>query len=173
MDAHFNFSAGTAKTAVIAAVADYLHSLTIDFNKVDSQRPWGAFFVVSLESLDAFLKTYFEDYDPTLVKQFGSAVSPKILLVAPGQKLSWQYHERRAELWRAVTPVGYVRSSDNTETAAKQLASGKYAQFQPQERHRLVGLEAWGVVAEIWQHIDPQHLSSEDDIVRVSDQYGR
>ena len=41
------------------------------------------------------------------------------------------------------------------------------------ERHRLVGLENWGVVAEFWQHTDPDHPSDEDDIVRVQDDYKR
>jgi hypothetical protein len=41
------------------------------------------------------------------------------------------------------------------------------------ERHRLIGLENWGVVAEFWQHTDPEHPSDEDDIVRVQDDYKR
>jgi hypothetical protein len=41
------------------------------------------------------------------------------------------------------------------------------------ERHRLIGLEKWGVVAEIWQHIDMSSPSDEHDIVRVSDDYER
>jgi hypothetical protein len=28
--------------------------------------------------------------------------------------------------------------------------------LQQGERHRLVGLEEWGVVAEIWQHTDAE-----------------
>jgi hypothetical protein len=29
------------------------------------------------------------------------------------------------------------------------------------------------LVAEIWQHTDPENPSDEDDIVRVSDDFGR
>jgi hypothetical protein len=29
------------------------------------------------------------------------------------------------------------------------------------------------LVAEIWQHTDPDHPSNEDDIVRVQDDFGR
>jgi hypothetical protein len=36
-----------------------------------------------------------------------------------------------------------------------------------------VGLNEWGVLAEIWQHINPAHPSDEDDIVRVQDDFGR
>jgi hypothetical protein len=41
------------------------------------------------------------------------------------------------------------------------------------ERHRLIGLDDYGVIAEIWQHIDTENPSDEDDIVRVQDDYGR
>lgn len=41
------------------------------------------------------------------------------------------------------------------------------------ERHRLVGVDEWGIVAEIWQHTDAAHPSDEDDIVRVQDDFGR
>ena len=41
------------------------------------------------------------------------------------------------------------------------------------ERHRLVGLNDWGMVAEIWQHIDANNPSDENDIIRVQDDFGR
>jgi hypothetical protein len=40
-------------------------------------------------------------------------------------------------------------------------------------RHRLVGLDNWGVVTEIWQHTDVEHPSDESDIVRLQDDFGR
>ena len=39
--------------------------------------------------------------------------------------------------------------------------------------HRLVGLSNWGIIAEIWQHTDPEKPSDEEDIVRVQDDFGR
>ena len=41
------------------------------------------------------------------------------------------------------------------------------------ERHRLIGLDDYAVVAEIWQHTDANHPSDEDDIIRVQDDFGR
>ncbi len=41
------------------------------------------------------------------------------------------------------------------------------------ERHRLIGLDTWGVVAEFWQHTDAMSPSNEDDIVRLQDDYAR
>jgi hypothetical protein len=40
-------------------------------------------------------------------------------------------------------------------------------------RHRLVGMDEWGAVAEVWMHSDPQHPSDENDIVRLQDDYAR
>jgi hypothetical protein len=40
-------------------------------------------------------------------------------------------------------------------------------------RHRLIGADSWGVVAEIWQHTDHTYPSEETDIVRVQDDFGR
>ena len=45
--------------------------------------------------------------------------------------------------------------------------------LQQGERHRLIGLDEFAVIAEIWQHTDANHLSDEDDIVRVQDDFGR
>jgi hypothetical protein len=41
------------------------------------------------------------------------------------------------------------------------------------QRHRLIGLDQWGVVAEIWQHTDSENPSDESDIVRLQDDFGR
>ena len=41
------------------------------------------------------------------------------------------------------------------------------------ERHRIIGLDKWTVIAEIWQHEDATHPSNEEDIVRLEDKYGR
>ena len=50
---------------------------------------------------------------------------------------------------------------------------GNFIQLDKGERHRLIGLDSWGIVAEIWQHTDPENPSDEDDIVRLQDDFGR
>jgi len=50
---------------------------------------------------------------------------------------------------------------------------GDVITFDNQERHRLIGLDNIGVVAEIWQHIDIDNPSDENDIVRLKDDYNR
>ena len=53
------------------------------------------------------------------------------------------------------------------------LRKGDKIKLQQGERHRLIGMKAWGMVAEIWQHTDSTNPSDEDDIVRLEDDFGR
>jgi hypothetical protein len=53
------------------------------------------------------------------------------------------------------------------------LNIGDTITLQQGERHRLIGLSDYAVIAEIWQHTDATHPSDEDDIVRVQDDFGR
>lgn len=168
------FEPGATKENVFKQVGAYLEDLTIKIASIDKERPWGGFLVIDGSSTEEFINTHFPDYDRSQIVQFGNMLSPKILLVAPGQKLSWQYHDRRAELWKGIEgPTGYMRSINDTQGKIQMLTNGGTVQFDPGERHRLVGLENWGIVAEIWQHTDSANPSDEDDIVRLADEYGR
>lgn len=170
----FGFTPETSKEEVFNKVQAYLGDLAIDIASMDSERPWGGFFVIDEGSTDIFINQFFPDYDIEDIKQFGSKLSPKILVVGPGEELSWQYHYRRAELWKCVEgPVGYRRSLDDTQSEVIALQNGEIVQFAPSERHRLVGNGTWGIVAEFWQHTNPEQPSDEDDIVRLQDKYGR
>ena len=101
-------------------------------------------------------------------------LSPKILVVAPGKRLSWQYHHRRAELWRVVQgQAGVIRSENDIQGELEILNLGDLVTLKQGERHRLIGLDDFAVIAEIWQHTDSNHPSDEDDIVRVEDDFGR
>ena len=69
--------------------------------------------------------------------------------------------------------VGVVTSETDQEGELKLHYPNSLIKLRQGERHRLVGLEEWGVLAEIWQHTDANHPSDEDDIVRVQDDFGR
>lgn len=145
------------------------------FNIIDHDfdRPWGGFFVIDEEQSKQFIERYFSEKEMGEINISGR-LSPKILLVEPGKRLSWQYHHRRAELWKVVEgPVGIVRSLTDQQKEVKSYKAGDVVTLQQGERHRLVGLENWGIVAEIWQHIYADHPSNEKDIVRISDDFGR
>lgn len=101
-------------------------------------------------------------------------LSPKILIVNPKTKLSWQYHNRRAKIWQVYKgEVGVVRNDDDTEGELKEFSEGEQIKLSQGERHRLIGLNNYGVVAEIWQHTVQNNPSNEEDIIRVQDDFGR
>ncbi|GGG48883.1 hypothetical protein GCM10011378_26300 [Hymenobacter glacieicola] len=139
----------------------------------DQSRPWGGFFVIQEDQAQQFADTYFEGLSVEELRISGK-LSPKVLLVAPHQRLSWQYHHRRAEIWRVVSgTVGVVTSPTDEEGELKTYGPGEQITLQQGERHRLVGLDGWGTLAEIWQHTDAGQPSDENDIVRVQDDFGR
>ena len=79
----------------------------------DFERPWGGFFVIEEEDAQLFSNIYFDGFNIDTLRKAGK-LSPKILLVKPQARLSWQYHHRRAETWRVVEgPVGVIRSFDD------------------------------------------------------------
>ncbi|WP_432713112.1 phosphoheptose isomerase [Pedobacter sp.] len=140
---------------------------------VDDTRPWGGFFVIDEQQAQQFANVYFNGLNVDDLKISGK-LSPKILVVAPKKRLSWQYHHRRAEIWQVVSgTVGVVTSATDEEGELQKLAPGTGIKLEKGERHRLIGLEDWGIVSEIWQHTDPENPSDESDIVRVQDDFGR
>lgn len=145
------------------------------FNVVtkDESRPWGGFFVIDEAQAQQFADTYFDGLDVDTLK-IGGKLSPKVLIVAPNARLSWQYHHRRAEIWQVVSgEVGIKTSETDEEGELKNYLPGQQIKLHQGERHRLIGLDDWGVVAEIWQHTDAENPSDENDIVRVQDDFGR
>lgn len=139
----------------------------------DLSRPWGGFLVIDETQADQFIEAWFPGYSKAQL-MLGNKLSPKMLMAAPGKRLSWQYHFRRAEIWRVVEgPVKVVTSDTDEEKYEKIYSSGEIIVLQQGERHRLVGLEHWGVIAEIWQHTQPEAPSDENDIVRLQDDFGR
>ena len=165
---------GTSKDEVMHSVEDYLVELELAVASRDFTRPWGGFFVIEESLADRFIKLFFPHLNAADLSIVGK-LSPKILIVAPGQRLSWQYHHRRAEIWKLAAGVaGIVTSETDTEGQLKKLALGEIVQLKQGQRHRLVGLpEGWGMIAEIWRHTDANHPSDENDIVRVQDDFGR
>ena len=151
------------------------HVKSLEFNVVskDFNRPWGGFLVIDETQAQDFSNKFFEGLDVNTLK-IGGKLSPKILIVKPNARLSWQYHNRRAEIWQVYKgSAGIVRSDTNIENEMKIYNEGDQIVLQQGERHRLMGLDDFCVVAEIWQHTDANHPSDEEDIIRVQDDFGR
>ena len=136
-------------------------------------RPWGGFFVIDESQAQEFADAYFEGMNVEELKISGK-LSPRILVIAPHKRLSWQYHHRRAEIWRILSGhVGVITSNTDEEGELMECKPGDLICISQGQRHRLVGLKNWAVVAEIWQHTDNQNPSDENDIVRLQDDFGR
>ena len=139
----------------------------------DFERPWGGFLVIEEAQAQSFSNYFFKGLDVNTLK-IGGKLSPKVLMVQPKARLSWQYHNRRAEIWQIYKgSAGIIRSNTDQENPMKIYSEGAQIVLAQGERHRLIGLDDFCVVAEIWQHTDANYPSDEDDIVRVQDDFGR
>jgi mannose-6-phosphate isomerase len=151
-----NFPAEVKKDEVFAAVRAFLTRLK--FTVINEEyRPWGGFFVIDERATSD-----------------GNKLSPKILIVEANKRLSWQFHNRRSEIWKVIggTP-GIITSLTDEQQSLHALAPLQTIVLGKGERHRLVGLKDWGIIAEIWQHTDKEHPSNEEDIIRLQDDFGR
>ncbi|MDN3688965.1 phosphoheptose isomerase [Cyclobacterium jeungdonense] len=161
------------KTAIFKKVSEWLDSSGYKIVTKDENRPWGGFFVIDEGQIKQFRQQFFSEIQLTDA-QMKQKLSPKILLAGPGKRLSWQYHHRRAEIWKLIAGEGGVITSDtDSEGSLKTLGIGEVVRLRQGERHRLLGLGNWAVVAEIWMHTDPENPSDESDIVRVQDDFER
>lgn len=142
---------------------------------VDELKPWGAYYRLADTHADKFVEKYFPDKSVEELGRGGS-LSPKFLIFEPGKKLSLQYHERRAEIWRVIsgTLIAAVSETDD-EGEWKNYKEGEELSYGAQTRHRAGAPEGgeWVVVAEIWQHTNSDNPTDESDIVRLADDFGR
>ena len=161
------------KLQTFEKVAALLHQSNFTIVDKDDSRPWGGFYVIDEAQAARFAQHYFAEENLNELK-ITNKLSPKILIVGPQQRLSWQYHHRRAEIWKLVAgQAGLAVSPNDDEGIVAPMIPGDIIRLDRGQRHRLVGLENWGMVAEIWQHTDATNPSDENDIVRVQDDFGR
>ncbi len=137
----------------------------------DINRPWGAFFVIDEKDSQNFANLYFNGLETDKIT---GKLSPKILIIAPKKRLSWQYHLRRREVWNVTSgEINVITSFDNFERKNLLFKEGDQIKIGQGERHRIIGTDNYAIIAEIWIHTDKDNPSDEHDIVRVQDDYGR
>ena len=147
-----NITSDLSKDEVFLKVNDFLENKGFQINHVDKGRPWGGFFVIDENQISEFAEMFFMEIELS-EKQLQQKLSPKFLLVAPGSRLSWQYHFRRAELWKLIHgEAGIVKSETDELGILQPMEFGETVSLTQGERHRLVGMDNWGIVAEIWMH---------------------
>ena len=151
-------------------ITEEIECLGFNIINFDFNRPWGGFLLINESQSQDFINIFFSKEN----SEIEGRLSPKILIVNPNSRLSWQFHNRRKEIWRVYkNSVGIIRSIDNNQNEMEILNQGDTIKFKTEERHRLVGLSNFGVVAEIWIHTDLNNPSDEQDIVRLQDDYSR
>ena len=110
---------------------------------MNEKRPWGEYSVL----LDA---------DDCKVKRIS---------VNPRQRLSYQYHFKRSEVWIIVSGAGTVTLDD----VDRAISPGDIVTIEPEQRHRVTSGDERLVFIEVQRG----SYFGEDDIVRISDDYGR
>ena len=100
----------------------------------------------------------------TLKQEDGYQV--KRITVAPGQKLSLQYHDKRAEHWVVTQGQANVQVGDEEF----ETGPGEYRYIPLGEKHRLTNI---GEIELVLVEVQVGSYLGEDDIVRVEDIYGR
>jgi mannose-1-phosphate guanylyltransferase / mannose-6-phosphate isomerase len=111
---------------------------------VDVHRPWGTY--------------------ATLKEEEGYKV--KRIVVKPGETLSLQYHHQRSEHWVVVQGVAMVQIGDDEY----ETWPGQYRYIPLKAKHRLSNL---GEEDLVLIEVQCGGYLGEDDIVRMSDVYGR
>ena len=108
------------------------------------KRPWGAFFVLSDE------------------KDF----KIKKIEVNPSKRLSYQFHNKRSELWYILKGVGIVTINDKKQDFKKD----DVIIIPKESKHRI---ENNGNDVVVFIEIQTGSYFGEDDIVRIKDDYNR
>ncbi|MDB5165256.1 MAG: mannose-6-phosphate isomerase [Candidatus Saccharibacteria bacterium] len=157
-------------------IAEYIRRANYMIVEINDKKPWGSYIRINSGQADEFVGDFFSDLSPEAARLGNpdAELSPKILIVSPMERLSLQTHARRAERWRFLTDGFYYKGTTSEDTQMYNAKAGEVVQFERGEIHRLCGAErGYVIVAEIWQHSDPNSPSSEDDIDRLEDDYSR
>lgn len=89
----------------------------------------------------------------------------KRLYVKPGQKLSYQYHNKRDELWTVIKGNGTLVLDDKDIP----LTLWSVNEIKKLQKHRLIAGDDGIEIIEV----QTGDYLEEDDIVRLDDDYGR
>ena len=158
---------------IIKEIENILKNQNFEIISSDFKRPWGGFIVIDENLSDKFLDLFFDTEFKNKI-DFKTKLSPKILVIKPNKRLSWQYHNRRSEIWSVIKgDILVSRSQNDNEGSLIQLKKGEQIEIASKIRHRIIGTEDYALVAEIWIHTDKNNPSDENDIIRLQDDFNR
>tara|TARA_B100001175_G_scaffold299212_1_gene290416 strand:- start:256 stop:606 length:351 start_codon:yes stop_codon:yes gene_type:complete len=112
--------------------------------KESEERPWGRFFVL-------------QDNPNYKIKR---------IEVDPGERLSYQYHNKRSEMWIIVEGVATV----TLESKVEELSYGETIFISQGLKHRV---ENQGAKKLVFIEVQTGSYFGEDDIIRIEDDYNR
>ena len=90
----------------------------------------------------------------------------KLITVKPNEQLSIQYHHKRNEVWTIVSGEGYV-TVDNGTTL---VTYGDVVKIKKLQHHTIRNVSDQDLV---FIEVQTGTYFGEDDIIRISDKYGR
>ena len=108
------------------------------------ERPWGRYYVI-------------HDQENYKIKR---------IEVEPGQRLSYQFHEKRSETWVIVKGNGMVIIDEKQQN----ISEGETILIPKKSRHRIENISDNQLV---FIEVQTGTYFGEDDIVRLSDDYNR
>ena len=108
------------------------------------ERPWGRYYVI-------------HDQENYKIKR---------IEVEPGQRLSYQFHEKRSETWVIVKGKGMVIIDEKQQN----ISEGETILIPKKSRHRIENISDNQLV---FIEVQTGTYFGEDDIVRLSDDYNR
>jgi mannose-6-phosphate isomerase-like protein (cupin superfamily) len=127
------------------SIAEKIETAAVRYAVGDSDnRPWGRWEVVAT----------------------GDRYTVKRITVLPGQRLSLQYHHHRSEHWTVVDGEAEVE----IDQAVHRLGFGQHVFIKVGASHRVRNV---GTSPLVFIEVQVGDLLDENDIVRVSDDYGR
>jgi mannose-6-phosphate isomerase-like protein (cupin superfamily) len=171
-----NVTDGIKEETLIDEITEAIDAAGYEIVEQNNQKPWGAYIRINGNEANRFVEEFFPGLSASEARLGieNAELSPKLLIVAPGARLSWQYHNRRAERWVFLSGGGYYKSTIDAEGDMVVAQVGDIVQFAQGERHRLAARpDGYTIVAEIWQHTHSDNMSNEDDIIRLADDYSR
>lgn len=135
---------------------------------VYEQRPWGQFWTL-----------FGPQMKNTLKDCSNRDFAIKVLDLKPNERTSLQYHKGRAEFLVVVGGTGRITYPDmehKGDLAVVDVVPGICVIIPKEGRHRIEAKEHGMTIAEVWMmNIGPERngFLSEDDCVRLEDDYGR
>lgn len=157
---------------IFHSVKEKLEVKGFSIANMDVSLPWGGFFVIDETQAAKFAQYYFPDEDFSVL-QITNKLSPKILLVAPHKRLSWQFHHRRAEIWKCIGgQVGVITSDNDEEKIQHTLKKGDIIKLN-RENVTAYWIRRLGHCGRNMATYGLTENPSNEDIIRLQDDFGR